>query len=127
MKGWVMVEGEGFPTDDKLETWLNQARDFVRDITARGGKILFIGTKKQSQMIIEEEAVKSEMFFIKNRWSGGLLTNFKTVRKSLDRLREIEKMQENGIWENLKKKEIARLTKEKDKLLFNFGGVREMK
>ena len=129
MKKFIFGQRSGIYIIDLEKTvqCLNTARDFMRDITARGGKVLFIGTKKQSQMIMEEEAVQSEMFFIKNRWSGGLLTNFQTVRKSLDRLREIERMQENGIWENLKKKEIAKLTKERDKLLFNFGGVREMK
>ncbi|MCK5260530.1 MAG: 30S ribosomal protein S2 [Candidatus Omnitrophica bacterium] len=129
MKKFIFGQRSGIYIIDLEKTvlCLNEARDFIRDITARGGKVLFIGTKKQSQMIIEEEAVKSEMFFVKNRWSGGLLTNFQTVKKSLDRLKEIERMQDNGIWENLKKKEIASLTKERDKLLFNFGGVREMK
>lgn len=129
MKKYIFGQRSGIYIIDLEKTLqcLNTARDFMRDITARGGKVLFIGTKKQAQMIIEEEAVKSEMFYVRNRWSGGLLTNFQTVRKSLDRLREIERMQENGIWENLKKKEIASLTKEREKLLFNFGGIREMK
>ncbi|MCK5081814.1 MAG: 30S ribosomal protein S2 [Candidatus Omnitrophica bacterium] len=129
MKKFIFGQRSGIYIIDLEKTvlCLNEARDFIRDITARGGKVLFIGTKKQSQMIIEEEAVKSEMFFVKNRWSGGLLTNFQTVKKSLDRIKEIERMQDNGIWENLKKKEIASITKERDKLLFNFGGVREMK
>lgn len=129
MKKFIFGQRSGIYIIDLEKTvhCLNEAQDFVRDVTARGGKVLFIGTKKQAQMIIEEEAVKSEMFYVKNRWSGGLLTNFQTVRKSLDRLKEIEQMQENGVWDNLKKKEIASLTKEKDKLLFNFNGVREMK
>ena len=114
MKKFIFGQRSGIYIIDLEKTvqCLNEARDFVRDIAAKGGKILFIGTKKQAQMIIEEEAVKSEMCYVKNRWSGGLLTNFQTVRKSIDRLREIEQMQENGIWENLKKKEIAALTKE---------------
>ncbi|MCK5012896.1 MAG: 30S ribosomal protein S2 [Candidatus Omnitrophica bacterium] len=129
MKKFIFGQRSGIYIIDLEKTvqCLNEARDFIRDIAARGGKVLFVGTKKQSQMIVEAEAVKSEMFFVRNRWSGGLLTNFKTVRKSLDRLKEIEQMQENGILENLKKKEIASLTKEREKLLFNFGGVREMK
>ncbi len=129
MKKFIFGQRSGIYIIDLEKTVqrLNEARDYIRDIAAKGGKVLFIGTKKQAQTIIEEEAVKSEMFYVQNRWSGGLLTNFQTVRKSLDRLREIEQMQENGIWENLKKKEIASLTKERDKLLFNFGGVREMK
>jgi len=129
MKKFIFGQRSGIYIIDLEKTvdCLNRARDYARDITAKGGKILFVGTKKQSQAIIEEEAVKSEMFYVRNRWSGGLLTNFKTVRKSIDRLKEIEQMQENGVWENLKKKEIASLTKEREKLLFNFGGIREMK
>jgi len=129
MKRYIFGERSGIYIIDleKTADCLNQARDFMRDLAVKGGKILFIGTKKQSQDVIKDEAVKSEMFYVQNRWSGGLLTNFQTVRKSLDRLSEIEKMHENGIWDNLKKKEIARLTKEKEKLLFNFGGIREMK
>jgi len=129
MKQFIFGQRSGIYIIDLEKTveCLNRAKDFLRDITSSGGKVLFIGTKKQSQMIIEEEASKSEMFYVHNRWSGGLLTNFQTVRKSITRLIEIEQMHENGVWENLKKKEIARLTKEKEKLLFNFGGIREMK
>jgi small subunit ribosomal protein S2 len=129
MKPYIFGQRSGIYIIDLEKTvqCLNVARDFVRDITAKGGRILFIGTKKQSQTIIEEEASQSEMYFVRNRWPGGLLTNFQTVRKSLDRLKEIEQMKENGVWENLKKKETASLTKEKEKLLFNFGGIREMK
>ncbi|VAX37113.1 SSU ribosomal protein S2p (SAe) [hydrothermal vent metagenome] len=112
---------------EKTAECLNKAQDFAQEIVAKGGNILFIGTKKQAQDIIEEETLRGEMFFIKNRWLGGLLTNFQTVKGSISRLDEIEKMQENGIWENLKKKEVARLTKEKEKLLRNLGGIREMK
>jgi len=129
MKKFIFGQRSGIYIIDLEKTveCLNRACDFLRDITAKGGKVLFIGTKKQAQMIIEEEATKSEMYYVQNRWSGGLLTNFQTVRKSITRLNEIEQMRENGVWENLKKKEIARLTKEKEKLLFNFGGIREMK
>lgn len=129
MKKFIFGQRSGIYIIDLEKTveCLNKASDFARDVAAKGGKVLFIGTKKQSQMTVEDEAKKSNMFYVRNRWSGGLLTNFQTVRKSLDRLNEIEQMQENGIWENLKKKEIARLTKEKEKLLFNFGGIRHMK
>lgn len=129
MKQFIFGQRSGIYIIDLEKTveCLNRAKDFLRDITAAGGKVLFIGTKKQSQMIIEEEASKSGMFYVHNRWSGGLLTNFQTVRKSITRLIEIEQMHEDGVWENLKKKEIASLTKEKEKLLFNFGGIREMK
>ncbi|MBZ0167210.1 MAG: 30S ribosomal protein S2, partial [Candidatus Omnitrophica bacterium] len=97
------------------------------DIIAKGGKILFVGTKKQAQMIVEEEAKRSNMFYVKNRWLGGPRTNFQTVKKSISRLEEIEKMSENGVWESLKKKEIARLSKERDKLLRDLSGIRTMK
>src|SRR3989338_2994530 len=111
---------------EKTVECLTSAKQFIRDTCARGGKIMVIGTKKQAQDVVEEEAVKNEMFYVKNRWSGGLLTNFQTVKKSLARLNEIEKMKEDGVFENLKKKEIANLTKERERLLFNFGGIRGM-
>lgn len=112
---------------EKTVECLNTARDFVRQLSAKGGRILFVGTKKQAQMIVEEEAKRSEMFYVMNRWPGGLLTNFQTVRKSLDRLKHIEQMAIDGIMENLTKKEIAVLTKEKEKLLRDLGGIRDMK
>lgn len=129
MKRFIFGQRSGIYIIDLEKTvdCLNRARDFLRDVAAKGGRVLFIGTKKQSQSVVEEEAVQSDMFFVKNRWLGGLLTNFQTVRKSLDRLKEIEQMRKNGVWENLKKKETARLTKEKEKLIFNFEGIREMK
>lgn len=112
---------------EKTAEFLNYAKDFVRDATAKGGKVLYVGTKKQAQMIVEEEAQKCDMYYIKSRWLGGLLTNFQTVKKSIQRLDTIEQMAENGIWENLKKKEIARLMKEKERLLRDLGGIRNMK
>ena len=129
MKPFIFGQRSGIYIIDleKTAECLNKAKEFVRDISAKGGNVLFVGTKKQAQDIIEESAAKSGMAYVRNRWSGGLLTNFQTVKKSLSRLSEIEQMKDNGVWENLKKKEIARLTKEKEKLLFNFGGVREMK
>jgi small subunit ribosomal protein S2 len=111
---------------EKTADCLNAARDFAREIAAKGGSILFIGTKKQAQFVVEEAAKDAEMFFVKNRWLGGLLTNFATIRKSIERLDSIEKMNENGIFEKLTKKEIAQLTKEKDRLLRDIGGVRKM-
>ncbi|MBF0522614.1 MAG: 30S ribosomal protein S2 [Candidatus Omnitrophica bacterium] len=129
MKKFIFGQRSGIYIIDLEKTVenLNKARDFVRDVAAKGGRVLFVGTKKQAQMIVEEEAKKAEMFYVSNRWLGGLLTNYQTVRKSLDRLTEIEQMVTNGIWENLKKKETSRLTKEKEKLLKDLGGIREMK
>jgi len=129
MKKFIFGEKSGIYIIDleKTVVCLNRARDFIRDVASKGGRVLFVGTKKQAQMIVEEEAKRSEMYYVKNRWLGGLLTNYQTVRRSLDRLKVIEQMNENGVWENLKKKETARLTKEKEKLLRNLGGIREMK
>ena len=129
MKQFIFGQRSGIYIIDLEKTveCLNQAQSFVQDLVAKGGKILFIGTKKQSQDIVEKEAERSEMFFIKSRWLGGLLTNFETVKKSIGRMEEIEKMAENGVWENLKKKEVSRLVKEKEKLVRNLGGIRDMK
>ncbi len=129
MKRFIFGQRSGIYIIDLEKTveCLNKARDFVRDIAAKGGRILFVGTKKQAQMIVEEEAKRSDMYYVMNRWPGGLLTNFNTVKKSIERLQTIEQMETNGIWESITKKEIARLTKEKDKLLRDLGGIREMK
>ena len=112
---------------EKTAVCLNQARDFLHDVTAQGGRVLFVGTKKQSRDVIEEQANRADMFFVRNRWLGGLLTNFKTIRKSVDRLNEIDKMQADGIFDRLTKKEVAQLNKKRDKLLRDLSGIREMK
>ena len=129
MKRYIFGKRSGIYIIDLEKTveCLNRARDFLKDLTAKGGVVLYIGTKKQSQTIIEEEAKRSGMFYVHYRWPGGLLTNFQTIRKSLERLKIIEQMSQDGIWQNLTKKEAAHLTKEKDKLLRDLGGIREMK
>src|SRR3989338_7244836 len=128
MKRFIFGERSGIYIIDLEKTieHLNHARDFIHDIAARGGNILFVGTKKQAQEVVEEAAQKSGMFFVKHRWLGGLLTNFQTVKKSVERLKSIEKMSENCIFAKLTKKEIAKLTKEKDKLLRDLNGIRDM-
>ena len=128
MKKYIFGERSGIYIIDLQKTSENLkiAQEFSKDVAARGGKILFVGTKKQAQLIIEDEAQKAGMYFVKNRWLGGLLTNFQTVRKSVDKLNKIEQMKTDGVWENLKKKETSRLSKEREKLLFNLGGIREM-
>ena len=105
---------------------LNAARDYIRDVAAKGGKILFVGTKKQAQQVIEDEAVRSEMYYVKNRWMGGLLTNLETVKKSVKKLVDIEKMEKTGVINRLTKKEASLLLKEKERLLRDLGGIREM-
>jgi small subunit ribosomal protein S2 len=129
MKKYIFGQRSGIYIIDLEKTveCLNHARDFMRDVASKGGKVLFIGTKKQAQTTVEEEAKKTEMFYVNHRWLGGLLTNFQTIKKSIGRLKEIERMGEDpSVWENLKKKEIARLTKEKEKLGRDLNGIREM-
>ena len=99
---------------------------FVSDVTARGGAVLFVGTKKQAQDVIEEEARRGNQYFVTNRWLGGTLTNFKTIKQGIDRLKSIEKMSEDGTYERLPKKEVANLERERTKLEKNLGGVKEL-
>ncbi len=111
---------------EKTGECLEQARDFARDIAAKGGKFLFIGTKKQAQDVVKEEAGRSGMFYVNNRWMGGLLTNFETVKKSIRKLQDIERMEKEGVFERLTKKEVSVLNKERERLLADLGGIREM-
>ncbi|HYQ80896.1 MAG TPA: 30S ribosomal protein S2 [Anaeromyxobacteraceae bacterium] len=99
---------------------------FVSDAVSRGGTVLFVGTKKQAQDAIREEASRSGMFHVTNRWLGGTLTNFKTVKQGIDRLKTIEKMAQDGTYERLPKKEVASLERERQKLEKNLGGIKEM-
>jgi small subunit ribosomal protein S2 len=99
---------------------------FVSDAVARGGMLLFVGTKKQAQDVIREEAARSGMFHVTNRWLGGTLTNFKTIKAGIDRLKAIEKMKGDGTYERLPKKEVASLEREREKLEKNLGGIKEM-
>ncbi len=111
---------------EKTVECLNKARDFLMDITSKGEAVLFVGTKKQAQEVILQEAVRSGMYYVTERWPGGLLTNFSTIKKSINRLKDIEKMREDGTFKKLTKKEVARLEKESDKLKKNFSGIVQM-
>ena len=102
------------------------AYEFVRSTTAHGGSILFVGTKKQAQDIVSSEAIRSQQFFVNQRWLGGALTNFTTVRQSLNRLKEYNHMQESGAWASLPKKEVLKLQKKRDKLEKLVGGIKDM-
>ena len=128
MKRFIFGERGGIYIIDLEKTvdYLNQARDFMRSIAAKGGRVLFVGTKKQAQDVIEQEANRTGMYYVKNRWMGGLLTNFDTVKKSIRKLKDIEKMEADGIFAKLTKKEIALLNKEKERLIRDLGGIREM-
>ncbi len=99
---------------------------FVADVAARGGSVLFVGTKKQAQDVIREEASRAGQFFVTSRWLGGTLTNFKTIKQGIDRLKTLEKMAEDGTFERLPKKEVATLQREREKLEKNLGGVKEL-
>lgn len=128
MKKYIFGERSGIYIIDLEKTveCLNRARDFLKEIAAGGAGMLFVGTKKQAQDVIDQEAKRAGVFYINRRWLGGLLTNFQTIRKSINRMKDIENMQADGTFDNLKKKEIARLVKEKEKLEKNLSGIREM-
>ena len=102
---------------------LERACVFLRELAARGGRVLFVGTKKQAQTIVRDEAQRCEMFYVVNRWLGGSLTNFQTIRKSVARYREICRLEDTGIMGQLAKQESSRLTKEKERLVRVLGGV----
>lgn len=128
MKKYIFGERGGIYIIDleKTADKLNAARDYVRDIAAKGGTILFVGTKKQASDVIAEEAARCEMPYVKYRWMGGLLTNLETVKKSIRKLGDIEKMENSGITSRLTKKEKSILLKEKERLLRDLGGIRNM-
>lgn len=128
MKKFIFGERSGIYIIDleKVEECLNKAKDFLLDITSKGEAILFVGTKKQAQEAVQQEALRAGMYYVTERWPGGLLTNFSTVKKSINRLKEIEKMKEDGTFGKLTKKEVARLEKELAKLKKNFAGIAQM-
>lgn len=129
MSEYIYTERNGIHIIDLQQTvkLIDKAYDFVRDLAMNGGKILFVGTKKQAQDSIREEAERCGMYFINNRWLGGTLTNFVTIKKRTARLAELDRMEEEGQFELLPKKEVAKLRLEREKLEKNLGGVREMK
>ena len=106
---------------------LEEAYDAMKAVAEAGGKVLFVGTKKQAQEAAEESAVRTDNYFVNERWLGGTLTNFKTIRSRIRRMEEIEKMEEDGIFDMLPKKEVIKIRKEYDKLNKNLRGIREMK
>ena len=112
---------------DKTMGLFRQAYDFVSEEASKGGSILFVGTKRQAQVIIKEEAERCNMFFINHRWLGGTLTNFQTIKKAIDRLKSIEAMQEDGSISRFPKKEILLMEKERIKLDRNIGGIKNMR
>jgi len=129
MAPYIFTERNGIYIIDLQKTVrkIDAAYSFIRDVAMEGKSILFVGTKKQAQESIEQEALRCNMFYVKNRWLGGMLTNFKTIRARVDRLNQIDKMEETGQFALLPKKEVIRLMHERDKLEANLGGIREMK
>jgi small subunit ribosomal protein S2 len=128
MKKFIFGERSGIYIIDleKTEECLNAARDFLLEITSKGEYALFVGTKKQAQEVVQQEAIRSGMYYVTERWPGGLLTNYATIKKSINRLKDIEKMKEDGTFQKLTKKEVAQLEKELSKLKKNFSGIVQM-
>lgn len=128
MRDFIFTERNGIYIIDLQKTvrLMDVAYNFVKGVTMQGEKILFVGTKKQAQESIQEEATRCEMPYVNQRWLGGMLTNFKTIRNRINRLVELEQMEDEGLFEVLPKKEVIRLLHEKDKLLKFLGGIRDM-
>ena len=129
MKDYIFTERNGIYIIDLSKTVkkIDEAYNFVRDIAMNDGTVLFVGTKKQAQESIEQEAKRCEMFYVNQRWLGGLLTNFKTIQTRIAKLNQINKMEEDGDFELLPKKEVVKLCALREKLMKNLGGIKEMK
>jgi small subunit ribosomal protein S2 len=129
MKRYIFGERNGIYIIDLQKTLkgLEEAYNYVRNAAATGAGVLFVGTKKQAQDAIMEEAQKASAFYVNQRWLGGMLTNFSTVKKSIERLKKIEQMQEDGTMALLPKREVAGLEKERAKLDRNLSGIKDMK
>ncbi|GAB6675938.1 30S ribosomal protein S2 [Bacillus luti] len=129
MKRYIFTERNGIYIIDLQKTVkkVEEAYRTMRDIAAEGGDILFVGTKKQAQEAIKEEATRAGMYFVNQRWLGGTLTNFQTIQKRIKRLKDIERMQEDGTFEVLPKKEVVLLKKELERLEKFLGGIKDMK
>ena len=129
MASYIYTERNGIHIIDLQKTGkkLEEAYNFVRDLAASGETLLFVGTKKQAQEAIKEEAERVGMYYVNARWLGGMLTNFKTMRTRVERLNQLHKMQEDGTFAMLPKKEVAKLNLEIEKLEKYLGGVKDMK
>jgi small subunit ribosomal protein S2 len=129
MAPYIFTDRNGIYIIDLQKTVrkMEEAYNFVRELSAAGEDILMVGTKKQAQESIETEAKRCGMFYVTQRWLGGMLTNFKTIRQRIDRLNELDEMETNGAFDVLPKKEVIKLRLEKEKLERNLGGIREMK
>ena len=129
MKKFIFAERNGIHIIDLQKTivCIREAYEVVRKLVHDGESVLFVGTKKQAQEAVKNEAERCGMFYVNNRWLGGMLTNFTTIKKSVLRLKKLEKMEVDGTFESLTKKEVAKLNREKSKLEKNLGGIKDMK
>lgn len=129
MKKYIFTERNGIYIIDLQQTvkMVDDAYDFIKDVARDGGQVLFVGTKKQAQDAIKEEAERAGQLYVNQRWLGGILTNYDTIKGRIDRISEIEKMEEDGLFEVLPKKEVAEINKEYDRLMKFLGGIRDMK
>ena len=128
MAPYIFTERNGINIIDLQKTVkkAEEAYDFIKKVSEEGKDILFVGTKKQAQEAIEEEAIRSNMHFVNNRWLGGMLTNFETIKTRIKRLEDLEKMQEDGTFDVLPKKEVIKLKGEMEKLEKNLGGIKNL-
>ena len=129
MAPYIFTERNGIYIIDLQKTvkMVEDAYNFVRDTAANGGTVLFVGTKKQAGESIREEALRCGMYYVNARWLGGMMTNFKTIRRRIDRLAQLRTMQEDGTFDRLPKKEVVKLELEIEKLEKYLGGIKEMK
>ncbi|WP_041276589.1 30S ribosomal protein S2 [Desulfosporosinus acidiphilus] len=129
MARYIFTERNGIYIIDLQKTVkkVDEAYNFVRNLATEGGTMLFVGTKKQAQESVKEEAERCGMYFVNERWLGGMLTNFQTIQKRVDRLRELERMETEGVFEVLTKKEVSALRHEMEKLERFLGGIKNMK
>ena len=129
MAEYIFTERNGIYIIDLQKTVkkVESAYDFIKELSSEGKNILFVGTKKQAQEAIEEEAKRCGMYYVNQRWLGGMLTNYKTMKNRINRLRELEKMEEDGTFDILPKKEVIKLRHEMDRLEKFLGGIKDMK
>ena len=129
MAPYIFTERNGIYIIDLQKTVkkVEEAYNFIREVAARGESILFVGTKKQAQDAMRDEAIRCNMFFVNERWLGGMMTNFKTIQARISRLRKLEEMEANGTFEVLPKKEVLGLRHEMEKLTKYLGGIKDMK
>ena len=128
MAPYIFTERNGIYIIDLQKTVkkAEEAYNFIKEVAAEGKDILFVGTKKQAQEAIQEEAIRSNMHFVNNRWLGGMLTNHKTIQTRINKLRELERMENEGVFEVLPKKEVIKLRAEKEKLEKYLNGMKDM-